>query len=497
MSSNNIETLHDQEIVLPLPSFTEKEIGIFVENFKEFYILIINLFTEWKSLIHKRIMEIKKIENERDLELNLSIMTSDLVKKNQEFLDKTKESFFDNAKSVQLAFDSLTSHVEVEKKTIEIKDLKKEIEELKNELLLNHTKNILQSCGFQDTEPLKQRLTEQEKGYNDLQTKFMNNEENSFNEFQNLQQNFLGKKKSYDELYIKFGKLQDINNEFKKDRDKLNLENYNLKLRTVKNELKNDDLLKKLKESEIFEKKMKNENEEKSDMLMNLGSNLEILLNENEKLTVILNEKLQLIERRNIEIEQLKRDLISNRNEIQFLQNKFKDKNYNSIEFMEIEIKKIEERSKFLLENNENLSNEILLLIESLEIKNGLLSKYSEIYSQLFQSKQDLEEKLNIIINLNDHLNDIILINSEEIFNLKEVKNKSEQREVIISDLLEENNELRTYFNKNFIDLEEKNLLKFIIQQNEHEIMILKEENQELLKLKDNEKLEKLQSDNH
>ena len=435
----------------------EKDISIFSENIQHGYNEIIGIFNEWKLKMKERISEIKHIEHDHDLEKSLFGMSCDLMKKNKEIFDKSKEYFADNAKTMKLAFESLTLNVEIEKKTLEIKDL--------------NTKLAF----------LESKITNEKGDLTGIYQQLANNKE-----IQTLHQSFFDKSKLYEELFEEYAGIQDKYSQLKKKLEELSIENSNLKIKLVENDLRNDNLQKQLDDGLMVKRSLKAENQEKCEILISLETKLEMILNENEKLTGILNEKLSIIERLNFELEKLKITSESKaNNEVKYWKLRYEEKNSKSADIGEAELRKLEERSRILFQNNEKLSNEIVFLVKELENRNVHVSKAAFSETKLLTEKQNIYEKLNIIISLNEHLNDIIMINSEEMNSLKEQKEKFEQREAIISSLLEENNSLRSYFNKNFIDLEEKNLMKLMIQQNEQEMMALKEEREDLLKFKE------------
>ena len=431
----------------------EKDISIFFENIQVGHLEILQIFEEWKQKMRNKIFEIKPISNEKDLEKSLFGMSCDLMKKNQEIIEKTKESFTDNAKTMKLAFESLSLNVLIEKKTLEIQELQRKVSLLENKL---------QNEGGDLTMVYDQLSTTKE--------------------IRSLHQNLLEKNKLYEELYGESVRIQEKCQQLKKKMEDLSIENSNLKIKLVENNFRTESLEKQLKDLQIIEINLKNENQEKCEILINLETKLEMILNENEKLTGFLNEKLNIIEKLNFELESRKSNSEKEKKEVEFWKKKYEEKNKINSDHQEKALKNLEEKFAVLIKNNDKLTNEIEFLVSELDSKNAQVS-FRE--SQNFTDRHELLEKLNIVINLNEHLNDIILINTEETNSLKEQQIKFEQREGIISSLLEENNELRTYFNKNFIDLEEKNLMKLIIQQNEQEIMLLKEEKDDLLRFKE------------
>ena len=270
----------------------EKDISIFFENIQVGHLEILQIFEEWKQKMRNKIFEIKPISNEKDLEKSLFGMSCDLMKKNQEIIEKTKESFTDNAKTMKLAFESLSLNVLIEKKTLEIQELQRKVSLLENKL--------------------------QNEG-GDLSMVY--DQLSTTKEIRSLHQNLLEKNKLYEELYGESVRIQEKCQQLKKKMEDLSIENSNLKIKLVENNFRTESLEKQLKDLQIIEINLKNENQEKCEILINLETKLEMILNENEKLTGFLNEKLNIIEKLNFELESRKSNSEKEKNRFQFILN--------------------------------------------------------------------------------------------------------------------------------------------------------------------------------
>lgn len=99
----------------------ETDITLFFEDIQRVHSELIRIFDEWKDSMRNRIFELKNIKSEQELEKGLFAMSCDLMRKNQEIIDKTKESFLDNNKTMKLAFEALALHVELEKRSWKIR----------------------------------------------------------------------------------------------------------------------------------------------------------------------------------------------------------------------------------------------------------------------------------------------------------------------------------------------------------------------------------------
>lgn len=402
----------------------ESDISDINEKFLEYYQDIFKIFGEWKIKLSQKVIELQNISSEMEADKQIFLMNEEMIKINKDCLAKLKENFLDSSKSMKIYFECLALQVELDKKNLEIKELTAKMEISNNKM--NSSFDSLKSSGFQNKK--KEFLNETQ-----MET-------------------------------FEMKKMQNENNSLKVEIEESNIEKSNLKIKAVELSLKNDSLSEKL---EIKQRELNTQ----QNLVIELQDKIKLLLNENEKLTILFKKNTSIIEKSISEIDMKNKEVENLKNKLELINiMNLDESNHN-------DLKRIEDKSRELIQNNAKLTENIVYLSQELEKKHQSLIKLSQISDFLQKKNENLIDKIRVIVNLNERLNEILTLNFEEIKNLKNEREKLKKRDITIHSLLKENNELRAYLIQIKIDLEEKKMLKEIIQQNEIQLSSLKAEN--------------------